>query len=176
MKKLLDIRPVSELDYQEVIFVVDAWWGGRHMADMLPKLFFVHFRDTSFIAEEGSRLIAFLIGFVSQTYPNEAYIHFIGVHPDYRQRGIARQLYQMFFEKVQRRGCTIVRCVTSPVNKASIAFHTRMGFQIEKGNGQVDGVPVAINYDGRGHDRVLFVKTLQMEKEKKELPQQPREG
>jgi hypothetical protein len=35
-----------------------------------------------------------------------------------------------------------------------------MGFQIEKGNGEVDGVPVTVNYDGKGQDRVLFVKEL----------------
>ncbi len=158
--KLLNIRPVSELDYQGVISVVDEWWGGRHMADMLPKLFFIHFQDTSFIVEEDGRLIAFLIGVISQTYPNQAYIHFVGIHPDYRQRGIARQLYHMFFDKVRQRGCDTVHCVTSPVNKASIVFHTRMGFRIEQGNGEVDGVPVTVNYDGRGQSRVLFVRTL----------------
>ncbi|UUZ83722.1 GNAT family N-acetyltransferase [Paenibacillus sp. P26] len=130
------------------------------MADMLPKLFFQHFQDTSFIAEQEGQVIGFLIGFVSQTIPTEAYVHFIGVHPDCRKDGVAKDLYQMFFEKVREKGCNVVRCVTSPVNKSSIAFHTRMGFQIEKGTGEVDGIPVAINYDGIGQDRVLFVKEL----------------
>jgi hypothetical protein len=37
-------------------------------ATMLPKLFFVHVRDTSFVAEDGGELSAFLCGFRSQTY------------------------------------------------------------------------------------------------------------
>ncbi len=34
------IRPVRASDYRTVISVIDGWWGGRHMADMLPRLFF----------------------------------------------------------------------------------------------------------------------------------------
>ena len=41
-----------------------------------------------------------------------------------------------------------VRCVTAPVNTGSIAFHTRMGFQIEKATGERGGVPCTIDYDG----------------------------
>ena len=37
------------------------------MAAMLPKLFFVHFRDTSFVAEDDGDLAGFLCGFRSQT-------------------------------------------------------------------------------------------------------------
>jgi len=156
----MNVRHVLESDYIQVISVIDDWWDGRHMVDMLPKLFFQHFQDTSFVAEQDGQIIGFLIGFVSQTYPTEAYIHFIGVHPDYWKDGVAKNLNQKFFEKVAEKGCNVVRCVTSPVNKTSIAFHTRMGFQMEKGNSQVDGVPVTVNYDGKGQDRVLFVKML----------------
>lgn len=55
------------------------------MADMLPKLFFQHFEETSFAIHESGHVVAFLIGFVSQTHPEQAYIHFIGVHQDYRR-------------------------------------------------------------------------------------------
>ena len=48
----LIIRSLQELDYKFVITVVDEWWGGRHMADKLLKLFFRHFNDTSFVVEE----------------------------------------------------------------------------------------------------------------------------
>jgi hypothetical protein len=35
-----------------------------------------------------------------------------------------------------------------------------MGFDIEPGDTQVDGVPVASGYGGDGQDRVRFVKHL----------------
>jgi ribosomal protein S18 acetylase RimI-like enzyme len=157
----MQVRHLGEHDYPAVISVIDEWWGGRHMADMLPKLFFVHFHDTSFAIEEQGQLIAFLAGFVSQSYPDQAYIHFVGIHPAHRQRGLGRLLYERFFRAALARGCTSVRCVTAPVNHGSVAFHTRMGFTIEKADGESNGVPCTLDYDGRGQSRVLFVKPLE---------------
>lgn len=156
----INLRPLEPTDYAAIIRVVDEWWGGRAMHDMLPKLFFIHFRDTSFIAESGGKRVGFLIGFVSQTHPDEAYIHFVGVHPSFRWQGVGRRLYEHFFEVAAAKKCATVRCVTAPVNKPSIAFHLGMGFEIEPQDIAMDGVPVYQNYDGAGEDRVLFVKRL----------------
>ncbi len=154
------LRRLKDEDYPQIIQVVDDWWGGRQMADMLPRLFFQHFSDTSFIVEEDGRPAAFLVGFLSQSRPGEAYIHFVGVDPTRRQEGLGRQLYERFFETVAGRGATTVHCVTSPINQRSVAFHRAMGFRIEAGSGTADGVPVHANYDGRGHDRVVFTLDL----------------
>jgi ribosomal protein S18 acetylase RimI-like enzyme len=156
----VEIRNVKASDYDAIIPVMNHWWGGRQMSDMLPKLFFIHFNETSFIAEKNGEIIGFLIGFKSQTYPTEAYIHFVGVHPEYRQDGVGQMLYTMFMDTVQIQGCDTVRCVTSPVNKASIQFHTRLGFEIDGGDYKVNGVPISKDYDGVGEDRVLFMKKL----------------
>ena len=157
---MLEIRNAEPRDFYFVTSVIDVWWGGRQMRDMLPKLFFVHFRDTSFIAEADGQIVGFLNGFFSQTFSDEAYIHFVGVHPDYRKHSIARALYEKFFAVTHAHGRNIVRCVTSPVNKTSIAFHLRMGFEIEQGDAIQDGISVHTNYDGKGESRVLFVKKL----------------
>jgi len=127
---------------------------------MLPKLFFVHFRQTSFVAEHGGDIIGFLIGFASQTFPDEAYIHFVGVHPEYRKKGLGQGLYDRFFEKARDLGRFKVRCITSPVNRGSITFHLQMGFSTEPSEKTVDGIYVVEDYDGKGEHRVLFSKTL----------------
>ena len=69
------IRQLSTVDYPFVISVIDQWWGGRQMADKLPRLFFEHFTDTSFAAERDGKLAGFLAGFISQSRPGEAYVH-----------------------------------------------------------------------------------------------------
>jgi ribosomal protein S18 acetylase RimI-like enzyme len=143
------IRHAEPTDYARVIGIVDEWWGGRQMAAMLPKLFFVHFRDTSFVAEDDGALVGFLCGFRSQTYDDEAYVHFVGVDPERRASGLGRALYQRFFAAIAPR--TTVRAVTGTVNERSIAFHEALGFEVER---------VDENYDGHGQARVLFVKTL----------------
>ena len=131
---------------------VNVWWGGREMAPILPKLFFLHFEGTSFVAEDDDGdLAGFLCGFLSQTNPEEAYIHFVGVSPEYRGEGVGRTLYERFFEEVRHQGRTVVRCVTSPINQESVAFHEALGFEVDR---------VAEDYDGPGEDRVLLAKRL----------------
>lgn len=154
------LRHLEPSDYAPIIAVVDDWWGGRKMAEGLPKLFFVHFRQTNFAAVEGDAIVGFLAGFRSQTFPEQAYIHYVGVDPNRHGRGIGRMLYARFFAATRELGCTEVHCVTSPVNKTSIAFHTAMGFAIEPGDKEIDGIAVASDYDGRGGDRVRFVYRL----------------
>jgi predicted GNAT superfamily acetyltransferase len=154
------IRPIRPWDYRPVISVIDDWWHGRHMADMLPRLFFEHFTNTSFAAERDGELVGFLVGFKSQSRPAEAYIHFVGVHPGERGRGLGRQLYECFFAAARAQGCELVRAVTAPVNRGSVKFHQRMGFAVEPGDTELGGVPVRAGYDGEGQDRVRFVKSL----------------
>ncbi len=140
------IRPAEPADYPRVHAVIDDWWGGRPMAAMLPKLFFVHFRDTSFVAEDDDGSLAgFLCGFRSQTFADEAYIHFVGVDPARRAAGLGRALYERFFASVPER--SVVRAVTSPVNERSVAFHQALGFEVER---------IDDDYDGRGEARVLL--------------------
>ena len=154
------IRHVKADDYKVIIATVDEWWGGRRMAQMLPQLFFVHFYPTSFVAEQNGLIIGFVVGLVSQSYPDEGYIHFVGVHPNFREGGLGHKLYERVFEAMIRNGCRVVRCVTSPVNKGSIAFHLHLGFKPEISQKVVEGVSVFEDYDGPGEDRVLFSKML----------------
>ena len=118
-------------------------------AALLPKLFFTHFRDTSFAVEDQGRLVGFLCGFRSQTHDDEGYIHFVGVDPSARALGIGRALYERFYEAIAPR--SVVRAVTSPVNQRSVAFHRALGFDVDT---------VDEDYDGSGEARVLLVKRL----------------
>ena len=123
----------------------------RHGADA-AKLFFLHFEGTSFVAERDDGSIAgFLIGFLSQTSDDEAYVHFVGVAPDQRGTGLGRRLYERFFATALEHARPVVRCVTSTVNDESIAFHEALGFAVDR---------IATDYDGPGEDRVLLVKRL----------------
>ena len=74
--------------------------------------------------------------------------------------GLGRLLYEAFFRAAEALGCVLVRAVTSPVNRGSVAFHQRMGFQLEPGDAEVDGIPVSCGYDGPGSDRVRFLRIL----------------
>jgi len=161
----MEIRFVTGSDYYVISPLVNEWWGGRNMTDKLPRLFFDHFANTSFIVEDEEQIVGFLIGFLSQTHLKESYIHFVGVHPAYRKQNLGKKLYEEFFKVVRQNDRNFVRCVTSPVNKVSIAFHTKMGFKVEDGDQTIDGVSIHSGYDGSNKDRVLFVKELDSPKD-----------
>jgi predicted GNAT superfamily acetyltransferase len=146
----LIVRPARPEDYDPIIAVVDDWWG-RPVSAGLSRVFLDHFFATSLIAEHDAELAGFLIGFGSPSKPQEAYIHYAGVAPAWRRTGLARRLYEQFFDRARHDGRTIVKAITSPVNRASIAFHQAMGF--------TTSAPIA-DYDGPTRDRVVFVREL----------------
>jgi ribosomal protein S18 acetylase RimI-like enzyme len=144
------IRPARAADYDPIAAVVDDWWG-RPVLPGLPRLFLEHFHRTSLVAEEDGALVGFLVGLLSPSRPDEAYVHFVGVRPDARSGGLARALYDRFFALAREHDRRVVRAVTSPVNQASIAFHQRLGFTV---SGPITG------YNGPGRDLVAFERTI----------------
>jgi ribosomal protein S18 acetylase RimI-like enzyme len=165
----LSSRMARPQDYDAIAAVVNDWWGGRDILPALPRLFLDHFHRTSLVidppdAPDGQRAgggtsaaaapgvpLAFLIGILSPSQAELAYIHFVGVAPAARGRGVARQLYAEFFELARAAGRRAVTAITAPVNTGSIAFHQRMGFSVTG--------PVA-DYEGPGRDYVLFRRPL----------------
>ena len=155
----MQYRNIKESDYEYVIERLNSWWGGRNMADMLPRLFFTYFHNSSFICVDDNRIVGFLVGFVSDAAKDTGYVHFVGVDPEYRRSHIAKTLYSKFFEYCKGQDVRFVKCVTSPVNAGSIAFHQRLGFKASEYDSQGNPVPV-LNYDGPREHRVLFRKQL----------------
>jgi ribosomal protein S18 acetylase RimI-like enzyme len=146
----ITLRTATAADYDPIIAVVDDWWG-RPIRPALPRVFLDHFHATSTIAEVDGVLAGFLIGFLSPSQPDAAYIHFVGVHPRLRGDGLARVLYERFFALATADNRQVVRAITAAKNAQSIAFHTAMGFTV---------TPPIPNYDGAGAPKVLFERRL----------------
>jgi GNAT superfamily N-acetyltransferase len=157
---LVTIRQATPADYDTLIGNVDRWWGGRSMASMLPRLFFQHFGPWSYVAQRDVEPIGFLCAFRSQSDDGVIYCHFIGVAPDARGIGIGEALYTRLFVDAAAQECREVHSVTSPVNRGSIAFHRRLGFEAQPGPRYEADVPYTPDYDGPGEDRVRFVMRL----------------
>jgi predicted GNAT superfamily acetyltransferase len=144
------LRAAEATDYDRIITVVDDWWG-RPLRHVLPRLFLDHFHATSFVAEHDGNLAGFLVGFLSPSVRDAAYIHFVGVNPRLRGNGLARLLYERFFDLAAADGRRVVRAITAPQNSASIAFHTAMGFTV------TGPVP---DYDGPASAKMVFERRL----------------
>ncbi|MEV6035886.1 GNAT family N-acetyltransferase [Nonomuraea sp. NPDC052116] len=145
-----ELRPATPADYDPIASVVDEWWG-RPVLPSLPRLFLDHFHRTSLIAEGPAGMAGFLIGFISPSEPDEAYIHFVGVSPEARTGGVARAMYERFFDLARRHDRRVVKAITSSVNQTSMAFHRRMGFEVSE--------PVP-GYNGPGTALVTFRRSI----------------
>lgn len=70
---------------------------------MLPRLFFPHFGSASLVlADEDGALRAFPIGFRSADRPEVAFVHFVGVDPTDRGRGVAARARRDRFRAARR--------------------------------------------------------------------------
>jgi ribosomal protein S18 acetylase RimI-like enzyme len=144
------IRIAEPGDYDGIVAVANEWWG-RPIAGSLPRLFLDLFWRTSLVIDGQAGPDAFLVGILSPSDASQAYIHFVGVAPCARQRGLGRLLYEEFFVLARKDGRSRVMAVTAPVNSGSIAFHRAMGFTV------TGPVP---DYNGQGRDLVVFDRAL----------------
>ena len=143
-------RAATPADYDPIAAVIDEWWG-RPVLPALPRLFFDLFHRTSLVADGPGGPEAFLVGILSSSDARHAYIHFAGVAPQARGRGLGRVLYEAFFGLARADGRSLVSAITAPGNSGSVAFHRRMGFTV---TGPVPG------YNGPGMDRIVFTRAL----------------
>jgi L-amino acid N-acyltransferase YncA len=156
-------RRPTEADYPTIVRVIDDWWGGRKMDVLLPRLWLQHFTGTSWLAEADDGTVAgFLIGFHSPDQPNVAYARLIGTNPNHRARGVGRALYERFFDDARSVGRHEVRAITWPGNRASIAFHRALGFEVEAGpdSQNLYGTPALAGYDFDREDRAILVRSV----------------
>jgi ribosomal protein S18 acetylase RimI-like enzyme len=143
-------RPARPDDYDAIAAVIDTWWG-RPVLGSLPRLFFDLFHHTSLVVDGTDGPDAFLVGILSPAEPDQAYIHFVGVSPAARQRGLGRALYRRFFDLARADGRRDVSAITAAVNTGSVAFHTSMGFTV---TGPMAG------YNGPGTNMFVFRRAL----------------
>jgi ribosomal protein S18 acetylase RimI-like enzyme len=155
----LNWRAAEAKDAIPIGRALDEWWDKRLHHCVQPQLL-EHFGDTALIVEADEELVAFLVGWFSQRFPDVAYVHFLGVRDDCRRRGLGRELYRRFAAIGREHGRTVLRAETGAFNQRSIAFHRSIGFTIEPGDEIVDGVAVRRDAIGIGGDYVVFSMDL----------------
>lgn len=160
---LIRYRRPSEADHAAVAAVVDEWWGGRRVRHLLPRLWFRHFRGTSWLGEtEDGRTAGFLVGFVSPGRPGEAFVHLVGVDPNLRRRGIGSELAARFLADARAHEARRVATVLPPGDRIALRFLLAIGFRVDDGPATtpIHGTPAVADYDGPGDDRVLLVRDV----------------
>lgn len=158
----MNIRNVKEGDFIKIAELARKCKPMATERNSIYHLFTKFFSSTSFVAEENHRIIGFLLGFISQDNPKEAYIHLLCVHPRFRGDSIASKLLREFIETVKRKNIRRISLITKPINKRAISFYKKHGFKDYKGpqTEKIGDVNVFKDYNGKGEDMILFEKYL----------------
>ena len=154
------IRPITRADYGFLCQVVDLWWRDA-VRYLLHPVYVDHFSETSLVLEDERGIAGFLLGFVSQSHPEESYVHMVATAPDRRGQGIGRALYETFSGLAGARGCRRVVAITVPYNTGSLAFHRRLGFTFRESGAVWDAdVPVILDHAGPGVHCVVMERKI----------------
>lgn len=143
------LRALAKQDYDQIVQIIDRWSGGPTSTLVHPLLFY-ELGKSSLVVEREAQLVGFLFGFVTAAVPSVGYIHLLGIHPEFRRRGIGRLLYTKFEEESRSTGCGALKAMTTPGNESAMAFHRALGF----------GVELVEDYAGPGRPRIVFAKSL----------------
>lgn len=144
----MQTRPLTKADYDHIVQVVDRWWGGPTSALAHP-MFFYELGRLARVVEDNAKLVGFLFGFICPD-ASVGYVHLIGIHPEFRRRGVGRLLYTSFEEDCGREGCRLLKAITTLGNQASIRFHQALGW----GSSDIE------DYAGPGRQRVVFTREV----------------
>ncbi len=146
----LACRPLRAADYTRARAVVDGWFGPP-VGLVMHRLFFDQLGPSGVWMEEpGGAPAGFLLGLVSESEPDLAYVHMHVVAPAWRGRGAGERLYAEFCARAADRGCRRVRALAAPDRAASRRFHERLGFEGTDEPG----------YLGPGGDRTVYERAL----------------
>ena len=145
----MQTRKITKSDFDQIVEVIDRWWGGP-ISTIAHPIFFYELGDNALAAEEDGRLIGFLLGFIHFKEPKTGYVHLVGIHPEYRRRGVGRVLYAEFTERCRSLGCKRMKAITTTGNEGSIQFHEAVGWNAAE----------VEDYAGRGRKRIVFTRDL----------------
>ena len=158
MSSDVEISLCTSEDYFQILDELSEFWDGRDMRALHHPFLIHEFGNSAFVIRDGSQVLAYLFGFLSQSEP-VGYVHTIAVRASARRRRLAQRLFDHFAGFARQRRCTHIKAITTPSNAGSIAFHKNLRMQL-LGEPNADGIPIIRDYAGRDVPRVVFWKAI----------------
>ena len=146
-------------EFNEIVRDITDFWGSDRTLHLHQPFLIYEFGNTSYVIKENGMVIAYLLGFFSQT-ENLAYIHLVGVREKYQRQGLGKCLYAHFIEAARLKKINKIKAITTPANGKSIRFHQKTIGMNLLGTPNEKGIIVVKNYSGPNHDRVVFEKRI----------------
>ncbi|MFR5133885.1 MAG: GNAT family N-acetyltransferase [Acutalibacter sp.] len=127
----MEIRPMEWTDYQKVyaLWLSCPGMGLNDLDDSLEGIgrFLQRNPETCFVAVEGESIAGCIL---AGTDGRRAYIYHTAVRPEFRRRGIGRQLVERLLAALQKIGIHKAALVAFSRNQPGNAFWEKMGFTV----------------------------------------------
>ncbi|QCR35380.1 GNAT family acetyltransferase [Nissabacter sp. SGAir0207] len=125
----MEIRVFRQDDFEEVITLWERCdllrpWNDPEM-DIERKL--NHDPDLFLVAQVGGQLVGTVMGGYDG---HRGAAYYLGVHPDFRGRGIANALMSRLEKKLIARGCPKINLMVREENDAVTAMYEKMGYEM----------------------------------------------
>ncbi len=156
------VRNTFPGDFLEVARKSKEWADIVIERESIYHILTEHFRSTCFIAEDRGEMLGYLLGYRSQSRPEQALVHLVQVAPRLRGNGIGRRMFNQFQATVKAMGCTRIATHSRPENNDCNRFYKAMGFEMAAGENtvEVNGMPAVKDYNGPGKHRVVWFKNI----------------
>lgn len=155
-----DVRHPAEDDLASIDARLPDWVDGSGRRARPGRTWFRHLGGSGWLAEASRdrRPLGIVLGLRSVDRPTEAVIHLVAVDPEFRRRGIGRDLVERFAALHASAGAARLVATCRPDDRPALAFFAALGFEPDAGPGstRLYGVPAYEDWDGAGEDRVLL--------------------
>jgi ribosomal protein S18 acetylase RimI-like enzyme len=159
-----ELRHPAEADAADLDARLRDWREDRARHGLPGRAWIRHFGSTALLAEAARdrRPLGLLLGFRSPDRPAEAVVHLVAVDPEFRRRGIGRDLVERFAAQLAATGATALSAACRPDDRIALAFFGALGFEPQAGPGstRLYGVPAYEDWEGAGEDRVLLARSI----------------
>ena len=159
-----DVRHPTEDEVAGLDARLRDWRDDRGSRGGASRVWIRHFGGTSWLAEASRdrRPLGLLLGFRSAERVGEAVIQLVAVDPEFRRRGIGRDLVEQFAAQLAGAGATLATGACRPDDRVALTFFEALGFapQAGPGSSRIYGVPAFADWDGAGEDRVLMARPI----------------
>ena len=127
----MDLRPARVEDHDDIVAFTRDTWPERELEDYLPRTFRAWAESDddatrTLVADDDGDAVGVIQG-VHLT-GREAWVQALRVHPDYRDRGLARRLTDAILSWARERGAVVCRNLVFSWNVASLSLARSLGF------------------------------------------------
>ena len=144
---MLKLRKFLPKDLEQVLEINQASFLQPWPKDELEKLYQKH-PDGFIVAEDSGKIAGFVVGMISK---NQGKIKLIAVNPDYRGKGVGRNLMEHIFNYFAENEVKEVMAHSRIHNESGCAFLKSFGFKI---------IETVENYYLKGEAAYLMKKGL----------------